>query len=102
MRWNQILLEKEIPHSSYGYWITDTGEFLSVPYEGHQKVAYNHSRISYVHALHAGWIRIDIVELLKNPIIKKIEGGGYLPQNNFSLNDLPDNLRDEIISYKKW
>jgi len=43
-----------------------------------------------------------IIELLKNPIIKKIEGGGYLPQNNFSLDDLPDNLRDEIISYKKW
>ena len=69
MRWNQILLlEKEIPHSSYGYWITDTGEFLSVPYEGHQKVAYQHSGKSYGHALQAGWIRIvlDHNELIVN------------------------------------
>ena len=53
-----------------------------------------------------------IIALLKTPRIKAIKGGGYDPENNFSLNDLTDaekdslaelnpNLMDMLSLYKK-
>lgn len=57
MRWNQIICEKEIPHTTYGYWITNEGEFLQVSYENHDRVA--RSRGSYYgRAMDDGWIRV--------------------------------------------
>lgn len=41
-----------------------------------------------------------IVELLKNDIIKGIRGGGYAAENNFSVSDLPDNIREKLIDQK--
>ena len=41
-----------------------------------------------------------IVSLLKNDIVKGIVGGGYKPQNNFSLDDLPENEAKELIHTK--
>lgn len=41
-----------------------------------------------------------IVELLKLDRIKGIRGGGYLPQNNFALSDLSEDLYDEIVEHK--
>ena len=41
-----------------------------------------------------------IIELLKNDIIKGIRGGGYAPENNFSMNDLDNNIRDELVDMK--
>lgn len=41
-----------------------------------------------------------IVELLKHPIVKGVQGGGYLPENNFSLNDLDDEVREELYELK--
>ncbi len=42
-----------------------------------------------------------IVALLKHDIIKGIKGGGYKPENNFSLIDLNDNkVRDELLDTK--
>lgn len=38
-----------------------------------------------------------IIELLKMPIINKIVGGGYLPQNNFKLEDLTKEQAEEIV-----
>ena len=39
-----------------------------------------------------------IIALLKNQkLIKGIKGGGYMPQNNFSLDDLHENEREELI-----
>lgn len=39
-----------------------------------------------------------IAALLKrSDIIKGIKGGGYMPQNNFNLNDLDDDLREEVL-----
>jgi hypothetical protein len=38
-----------------------------------------------------------IIELLKQTkIIKGIKGGGYAPENNFSINDLDENQREEL------
>ena len=39
-----------------------------------------------------------IIGLLKLPIIKGIVGGGYLAQNNFSLNDLTPEQQEELTS----
>ena len=41
-----------------------------------------------------------IIELLKLPIIKGIRGGGYLPENNFSLNDLTEDQQNELLELK--
>lgn len=41
-----------------------------------------------------------IVALLKLDLIKGIQGGGYLPKHNFSLNDLDDATRETLIDEK--
>ncbi len=41
-----------------------------------------------------------IVKLLMDNRIHGIKGGGYKPENNFSIFDLPDNIRDECIKNK--
>lgn len=41
-----------------------------------------------------------IVDLLRLPIIKGIRGGGYLPENNFMLSDLPQEVQDELVEEK--
>jgi hypothetical protein len=39
-----------------------------------------------------------IIELLKQTkLVKGIKGGGYAPENNFSLRDLSENQREELI-----
>lgn len=38
-----------------------------------------------------------IIELLKLPIIKDVVGGGYLPENNFKLEDLTKEQVEEIV-----
>jgi hypothetical protein len=39
-----------------------------------------------------------IMALLKLPMIEDVVGGGYLPQNNFSMNDLTDAQRKEVFN----
>jgi len=41
-----------------------------------------------------------ITALLKDDRIKIIGGGGYLPENNFDLNDLPDGERKALLKQK--
>lgn len=41
-----------------------------------------------------------IIDLLKLPIIKGITGGGYAPQLNFSLDDLPEDTKEELLGEK--
>lgn len=41
-----------------------------------------------------------IIELLKSDRIKKLAGGGYMPECNFSLQDLSVNDRDELLATK--
>jgi hypothetical protein len=41
-----------------------------------------------------------IIELLKSPMIKSIRGGGYVPENNFHLKDLPPNIQKELTDLK--
>jgi hypothetical protein len=41
-----------------------------------------------------------IVALLKLPIIKGIKGGGHAPQNNFNMNDLDEDVKEELIAEK--
>ena len=41
-----------------------------------------------------------IIALLLNPIVKGIVGGGYKPENNFSLDDLPEDDRKALLEKK--
>ncbi len=42
-----------------------------------------------------------IIELLKNPIVKGIKGGGYKPENNFHMSDLENkDIAKELIEMK--
>lgn len=41
-----------------------------------------------------------IIELLKNNIVKTIQGGGYKPENNFKMNDLDESVRDNLYRMK--
>ena len=41
-----------------------------------------------------------IVDLLRLPEIKGIKGGGYLPENNFKLADLPQETQEELVEEK--
>lgn len=41
-----------------------------------------------------------IVELLKHEIVAGIKGGGFQPENNFSLADLDDDVADELLKEK--
>ncbi len=41
-----------------------------------------------------------IAALLKNPIVKGVKGGGYLPKNNFSMDDLSQSERQELYLVK--
>jgi hypothetical protein len=41
-----------------------------------------------------------IIALLKSKYVEGIKGGGYMPRNNFSLDDLDDSQRNELIEMK--
>ena len=41
-----------------------------------------------------------IIPLLKLDIIEGIKGGGYMPQNNFSINDLDDDVKEDLLAEK--
>ena len=41
-----------------------------------------------------------IVELLKQDEVQYVIGGGYLPENNFSLDDLDDDVKAELLEEK--
>ncbi len=56
MRWYE-LFERAIPETSYGYWITNTGEYISVDYHNHSGAASKHGT-TYGRAIEDGWIRI--------------------------------------------
>lgn len=42
----------------------------------------------------------EIVELLRHPMVQGIKGGGYKPENNFSLQDLDEETRQELLDEK--
>lgn len=41
-----------------------------------------------------------IVALLRHPLIKGIKGGGYMPENNFSTDDLPRDVKKALLAEK--
>ena len=41
-----------------------------------------------------------IMDLLKLPLIKGIRGGGYKPENNFKMEDLPEEVAEKLIDEK--
>ena len=41
-----------------------------------------------------------IVELLRHHLIRGIKGGGYMPENNFSISDLDPQTREQLIAAK--
>ena len=42
-----------------------------------------------------------IVELLRHHLIRGIKGGGYMPENNFSISDLDPQTREQLIATKQ-
>lgn len=42
----------------------------------------------------------EVIELLKLPIIKGIQGGGYAPERNFAITDLSDKEQDALVEFK--
>lgn len=80
LTFKQFLLEYEfhIPKSTYGYWITEDGEFATVDHTGHPKALaklpiaqqaadeqYKGSMYAYV--FNKGWVRIIDIETDYNP-----------------------------------
>ena len=43
-----------------------------------------------------------IVDLILDDRVERVRGGGYMPENNFSLNDLDDELREKISDEKEF
>ena len=41
-----------------------------------------------------------IIALLKSPLVKGIRGGGYKPEENFSLKDLPNDVLEQLLAEK--
>ena len=41
-----------------------------------------------------------VVELLRHHLIRGIKGGGYMPENNFSMSDLDPQTREQLIAAK--
>jgi hypothetical protein len=41
-----------------------------------------------------------IVKLLESDVVSKVKGGGYLPENNFKLSDLPQKEQDRLVQQK--
>jgi hypothetical protein len=41
-----------------------------------------------------------IIALLKSDVVDGIKGGGYMPENNFSMRDLDDDVRKELCKEK--
>lgn len=41
-----------------------------------------------------------IIALLRHPVVRGIKGGGYLPENNFSLDDLDADTRAALVEAK--
>jgi len=41
-----------------------------------------------------------VVALLRHHVIRGIKGGGYMPENNFSMSDLEPETREELIAQK--
>jgi hypothetical protein len=41
-----------------------------------------------------------IVELLRHHMIRGVKGGGYMPENNFSMSDLDPQTREQLIAEK--
>lgn len=41
-----------------------------------------------------------ILDLLRDPIVKGIKGGGYKPENNFKLEDLPEDVVEKLVEGK--
>ena len=41
-----------------------------------------------------------IAALLESPVVDKVWGGGYLPENNFSVADLPKDVQERLVKGK--
>jgi len=41
-----------------------------------------------------------IIDLLQKDFVKGIKGGGYMPENNFDIDDLDDSTREQMIDAK--
>ena len=83
---NPITKKKEwIPHLTF---ILDT----TTGYLGEMKGRGNQKPNSKYHGV--------IVDLLRLPIIKGITGGGYMPENNFTMSDLPREVAEGLMEEK--
>ncbi len=57
-QFSTILVEAEIPPTSYGYWVDAEGQIFPVAFWMHDTVAGEHGFESGYAAMKAGWIRV--------------------------------------------
>lgn len=77
----------EIQHSPVlTFILTDSGELTEMKGRNNDKPVERYHKY--------------IVPLLRHDIVKGIRGGGYLPEHNFSLDDLDPDVKDELLDEK--
>lgn len=75
--------KNDVPHLTF---IVNNGELGEMKGRGNDKPSPKYHK--------------HIIELLKLPIIRKVVGGGYLPENNFKLMDLDDDNLKKLLEDK--
>lgn len=88
-----LSLRKRVEHDGQVYWKPHLTFILDPDHElSEMKGRGNDKPAKKYHEM--------IVALLKHDIVQGIVGGGYLPENNFSMTDLEPELRDELMDEK--
>lgn len=82
----KVKVGNEIVHYPYATFILNNGFLGEMKGRGNEKPSEKYHKY--------------IFELLKLPIIKGIIGHGWLPENNFTLSDLPNEWVDELRKVK--
>lgn len=57
---SRLLFELDVPDTTYGYWITDTGEYISVGFQKHKDVAVQLIKRAGESSYTQGWIAVIV------------------------------------------
>ena len=58
MRAHEVLCERDIPTTRYGYWISPEGDIDPVGFEGHYDYMIDNYQMQINDAIRNGWIRV--------------------------------------------
>jgi hypothetical protein len=53
-----FLIERQIPMTSYGYWITPVCDIIPVGFEAHDRYIQKNENMNVTQAVLAGWVRV--------------------------------------------